>query len=236
MTQLPALAFPLRPLTLLTGLNGAGKSRALTELLTQVPSGTRTLSVGNDRGQDDTASWLPTIAPAEVPLLLRREGEATIHRQFEAWQRAFFPALPPDPRSYWGAGRDSVRPILLFGLMAKPGDFFFVKAPELALHPRGQMLVGDFLCRVAATGVTVVFETNSDHVFNAVRLAVKNKILASDAVDTYFFSVAKEEEKLVYTRELLQINKYGRLSSWPDGFFDEWDNALDQLLTFEEAQ
>ena len=27
-----------------------------------------------------------------------------------------------------------------------------------------------------------------------------------------------------------QIQEDGRLSSWPDGFFDEWDKAIDEMF------
>jgi predicted ATPase len=102
------------------------------------------------------------------------------------------------------------------------------------LHHRAQTLIGDFLCRVAASGVTVIVETQSDHVFNAVRLAVKSKIIPCADVNVYFFS-STEGEKPVRTVEQLQINKDGRMDHWPDGFFDEWDCSLDKLLTANET-
>ncbi|KFE34652.1 hypothetical protein DW2_12395 [Thioclava atlantica] len=72
-------------------------------------------------------------------------------------------------------------------------------------------------------------ESHSDHFLNGIRLAVKNgEILAGDVGLNFFRrpSGISQPERVhpVVTPE-------GRLTDWPDGFFDQWDKSLDQLLS-----
>ena len=74
----------------------------------------------------------------------------------------------------------------------------------------------------------MVLETHSDHVLNAIRLAVKRGDASADAVLIHFFSRAAG----VLQPELhtLEVSGDGMLPSWPPGFFDEIDQALGELL------
>jgi predicted ATPase len=61
-----------------------------------------------------------------------------------------------------------------------------------------------------------------------VRLAVKKGLIANADVVLHFFSRSVETgEAFVQSPAILEN---GRLSNWPDGFFDQWDKDVDALL------
>jgi predicted ATPase len=76
--------------------------------------------------------------------------------------------------------------------------------------------------------VQVVVETHSDHLLNGVRLAVKENLISPDDVLFHFFTREVETgDAFVQSPAVL---KNGRLSNWPEGFFDQWDKDVDALL------
>ncbi len=125
-----------------------------------------------------------------------------------------------------GFGLTQLFPILVAVLAAQRGDIVLVENPEVHLHPRAQQHIGTLLARVAASGVQIVVETHSDHVLNGLRLAVKIGLIAAPDVAIHYFApgdggVAPKSPKL---------DADGRLDSWPEGFFDQFDLALSQLM------
>lgn len=134
-----------------------------------------------------------------------------------------------------GFGISYVAPIIINLLKAQSGDLVILENPEAHLHPKGQRKMGELIACAAAGGVQIIVETHSDHLLNGIRLMVKNKKLSRNNVRlNYFYQrVEKNEglpEKIVHKKTSPAILEDGRLSSWPDGFFDEWDKALDELL------
>jgi predicted ATPase len=113
-------------------------------------------------------------------------------------------------------------------LSAKKGGILLIENPEAHLHPQGQTSLGRLLGCCVQDGIQVIVETHSDHLLNGVRLAVKKGELPSGDVAIHFFT--RSVEKGDVTVDSPKISNTGRLSSWPSGFFDEWDKSLDQLL------
>jgi len=73
-----------------------------------------------------------------------------------------------------------------------------------------------------------VFFSNNEHVLNAVRVAVKNKIIPHDIFEFRYFQY-HEASKEFYCQKPAMLEG-GRISNWPDGFFDQWDKELEILL------
>ncbi|AUT40323.1 MULTISPECIES: AAA family ATPase [Aeromonas] len=133
-----------------------------------------------------------------------------------------------------GFGLTHVLPIILNGLLTKPGDIFIVENPEAHLHPAGQTHMGLFLSKLASSGVQVIIETHSDHIFNGIRLSIKDKILSHDDAKFIFFDKRSEGEGSTLNiqskmHEVL-VSDSGKLISAPVGFFDEWEESLYKLL------
>jgi predicted ATPase len=129
-----------------------------------------------------------------------------------------------------GFGLSYLLPILVAVLSSQPGSLIIVENPEAHLHPQGQAQIGRLLSLAAAHGVQVIVETHSDHILNGVRVAVKEKLVPSSLVQFYYFTGEVIENRFKHYVLTPKINDDGRISSWPDGFFDEWDKQLTRLL------
>lgn len=128
-----------------------------------------------------------------------------------------------------GFGITYVLPVVVALLTAEKGDMIIIENPEAHLHPAGQRMLGELIARAGAGGVQVLVETHSEHIVNGVRISVKEKQISKDEVQVAFF-YKNEEDDYKHTYKSLKINEDGKMSSWPKGFFDEWENALIQLL------
>lgn len=129
-----------------------------------------------------------------------------------------------------GFGISYILPVIVALVKAEPGSIVIVENPEAHLHPRGQRKMGELLSKCAANNIQVFVETHSDHVMNGIRIAVKNRIICPSKVNFMFFSKQEIKGTIIHGIENPQINSEGKLNYWPDGFFDEWDKALDEII------
>ena len=126
-----------------------------------------------------------------------------------------------------GFGLTHVLPVIVASLASVPGALVVVENPEAQIHPRGQTSLGFLLALTASTGVQIIVESHSDHVLNGIRLAVKERALCPNQVKLHFFSRNHGESS---TFQTTKVGIDGRLSHWPEAFFDEWEKSLDRLL------
>ena len=103
-----------------------------------------------------------------------------------------------------------------------------IENPEAHLHPSGQTKLGKFLALAASCGVQIIAETHSDHFLNGVRLAAKEKNIAFKDIVIQYIKYNVEEK----TSENIPIyvDEYGMLDEWPEGFFDQNEKNLLELL------
>ena len=127
-----------------------------------------------------------------------------------------------------GFGLTYTLPIFVAALLVKPGGVLMIENPEAHLHPKGQLAMGRFLALVADCGVQVFVETHSDHLLNGIRIAAKHGLIKPDDVALHFFSRETGDQSTTVVTP--KLDKNGRLDRWPEGFFDEWENGLAELL------
>jgi len=128
-----------------------------------------------------------------------------------------------------GFGITYILPVIVAILKAKPDDLVIIENPESHLHPAGQSKIAE-LCAIASScGVQIIIETHSDHFLNGIRVATKKQILKSEDTNIYYFR--KEKNELETKIDKLSIDSEGKINEdWPKGFFDEYENLLDELL------
>lgn len=185
----------------------------------------------------------------------RMPGEigTTFRKQVNAWLSYLFPGSEVNvqlvqglehyllqfrsgPAAEWvrpentGFGISYCLPIIVALLSAQPGQVITIDSPEAHLHPQAQSKMGILLSHFAAAGVQIIVETHSDHVVNGLRLAVKREQIAPEDAKIFFFSGANENDSGVMD---ISIDKDGRVSDWPSGFFDQGENDLLDLLDFD---
>ena len=128
-----------------------------------------------------------------------------------------------------GYGLTYAFPILVAVLAAEQGHLVIIDSPEAHLHPYAQSQMGRLLAHFAAAGVQILVETHSDHMLNGVRLAVKDRALSISSVRLHFFTRASHDSHGVISPE---IGPDGRISEWPDGFFDQAEKDLSILANW----
>jgi predicted ATPase len=114
-----------------------------------------------------------------------------------------------------GFGFSYILPVIVAGLIAQPGQVLVVENPEAHLHPMAQARLGEFLARVASTGVQVFVESHSEHILNSFRLAVRDRVIASTKLVVLYFSDAEAPVLRI------PVTEDGGVEHWPDGFFDQ---------------
>lgn len=101
---------------------------------------------------------------------------------------------------------------------AKRGITVLIENPEAHLHPKGQTALGKLLAIASSIGVQFIVETQSDHLMDGIRIAIKDKLIQHDKVVFHYLSKSTEG---VTAFTSPTVNQNGKLSFWPDGFFDQ---------------
>lgn len=177
---------------------------------------------------DQTSGWLQHLSPGVRPRAVAVDMADATALSFSYTGTSVDSGSRDHRPSNVGFGLTYCLPIIVACLAAPRGALLLLENPEAHLHPRGQSALGQLLARCAADGVQIIVETHSDHVLNGIRVAAKRAEIANDAVAVHFFSRNVESGESSITSPVLHAN--GRFSDWPDGFFDEWSKALDDLL------
>jgi predicted ATPase len=104
--------------------------------------------------------------------------------------------------------------------------------PEAHLHPSGQTKMGEMLAKAASCGVQIVVETHSDHLLNGIRIAIKEKMIPHTDVKCFYFKAGSWDgtNEASSTVDRIEIDKYGMVDFWPEGFFDETERSLQRLI------
>lgn len=195
------------------------------------------------------------LADMEIPAEIRiPTAPPTLIRQVEAWMQKFFPGCGIDvaridrmnavtlgirtsaETDYHrpinvGFGLTQILPILIAALSATRDNLILIENPEVHLHPAGQALMGQFLAEVARSGPQIVLETHSDHVLNGIRRAVRQKVLNPNQVNLHFFRPLQHGFDQVVSP---QLDQYGNIDIWPEGFFDQFDKDMNHFAGWGE--
>ncbi|WP_129747043.1 DUF3696 domain-containing protein [Flavobacterium anhuiense] len=116
-------------------------------------------------------------------------------------------------------------PIIVAGLIAKPGEILIVENPEAHLHPYAQSILAKFLSLISLCGVQVLVETHSEHILNGFRIAIKDSIIKPKSTSVLYF-----DYKNVDFFEEIIIDEDGGVDRWPTDFFDQAVKDLNYLL------
>jgi len=204
-----------------------------------------------------TAHFLAAYGEQPLPLLelahSASEGR-TLRSQVEAWMSEVSPGVQidvttnpdldlvnlryrfvraRDVSNYYrptnvGFGISYTLHVLVALLSSKPGTLLLLENPEAHLHPRGQSQLGGLIAQAAQAGVQILVETHSDHILNGIRVAVHDNLLSHENLKLYYLTRQADANAAVVIEP--KMDRHGRIDQWPDGFFDEWEKRLEQLL------
>lgn len=112
-------------------------------------------------------------------------------------------------------------------LSASPGALLLIENPEAHLHPRGQSKLAELICLAAQSGIQLIVETHSDHIFNCIRKSINSGLLEKQNVRVHYFQMSGQNTT-VSTE--IEISEKGRIANHVSGLFDQFDNDLDELI------
>jgi len=173
-------------------------------------------------------AWLGEISPNVRLKTTKIPGSELIIAGYEfGTQNDYTDAFKP---KNVGFGISYVLPVITAILSAEPGRLIIIENPEAHLHPRGQARMGRLMALAAQNYIQLIVETHSDHILNGIRVAVKKDKVDADRVSLLYFK--REIENREHRAKIIipKIDQDGRIDKWPDGFFDEWENMLDELI------
>jgi predicted ATPase len=166
-----------------------------------------------------TESWLQEIfegAKLEIP----KTSSSVIEPLFNT---------DPSKNRYKGSnigfGYSYILPIVVSGLIAEPGEVLIVENPEAHLHPRAQSRLVRFLAKVSQTGVQVFIETHSDHILNALRIAVYDMLITNEEANILYFPPEIGQSIIQ-----IPIEENGQIDHWPENFFDQMNKDFRVLF------
>ncbi|WP_262898185.1 AAA family ATPase [Echinicola shivajiensis] len=128
-----------------------------------------------------------------------------------------------------GFGLTYVFSVLVAILSAKKGDILIIENPESHIHPKGQSELARLLALAAESGVQIFLETHSDHIIYGLRVAVKEKLLNKNHIKLFYFD--RDEMDHFSKVEEIKISNQGHLDNKSEGYFNEFENHLDRLLS-----
>jgi len=140
--------------------------------------------------------------------------------------------IPGEPEALYltqvGSGVAQALPVVVMCLAAQPGAMLLIELPELHLHPAVQTRLGDLFLAMALSGRQVIVETHSEYLINRLRrrIAAATGDSLVPLVQIYF----AEKKDGASTFRPLVVDRYGAIESWPDGFFDESQIEIEQIL------
>jgi predicted ATPase len=129
-----------------------------------------------------------------------------------------------------GFGITYTLPILIALLSATPDTLILLENPEAHLHPKGQSIMGELLALAASCGVQIIVETHSDHILNGIRLAVRRRGVKPEDIQLHYFDRYLQKGQAITKIISPRIYQDGGIDKWPDGFFDQAEKDLMELL------
>jgi predicted ATPase len=106
------------------------------------------------------------------------------------------------------------------------GSVLVLQFPETHLTNKQCSDLGKRIVDSVNRGVQVILQTNSDYIHNGIRIAIKNRKIDPKDVITNFFTKTLDTYKITS----IVYDKDGRIEHWENGFFDQLENDLDQLM------
>ena len=127
-----------------------------------------------------------------------------------------------------GYGVSQALPVITELLRPDAPAIYLLQQPEVHLHPSAQAALGSLFCRVATPERQLIVETHSDHLFDRVRMDVRDGIgsLKPDDVSILFFERGDMDARI----HSLRIDEAGNVLNAPPGYRQFFMNETTRSL------
>jgi predicted ATPase len=170
-------------------------------------------------------AWEREISP-KVNIIPKKVGDSfTIHYSFD--REDAFGTTDEFKTENVAFGLTYALPVITAILSAKDNALLLIENPEAHLHPRGQSKLTELMALAAQSGIQIIVETHSDHVFNGIRKAIASKKIKKEKVNIHYFELDGTNTSIDTE---IRISDNGRVLNHKKGLFDQFDDDLDELL------
>ena len=131
-----------------------------------------------------------------------------------------------------GFGVSQVLPILVLCYYAPKGATLIFEQPEIHLHPSVQAGLADIFIEVIKTrNIQIIIESHSEHLLRRLqrRIAEEKDGFTNDNAALYFCKMNDQGDSELVP---LEIDTYGNICNYPDGFFGD---EMGDLVAMTEA-
>ena len=174
--------------------------------------------------RDQVESWMSEICPnIRIQTILSPDIRIAKLQFSEGTSDSYLPTNV-------GFGITYTLPVVVALLFCPRESLIFIENPEAHIHPRGQSKIGELIASAAGCGVQIVVETHSDHVLNGMRKAVLNEKINAKDFNIHFLRKKTKELNSVTEVSSISVDENGKLSRWPDDFFDQIEKDSLELL------
>jgi len=135
-----------------------------------------------------------------------------------------------------GFGVSQILPVLVLLFYVPEGSTVILEQPEIHLHPAVQAGLADvFIDAIKRRKVQIILESHSEHLLQRLQLRMAEKGLNPEKefdfnqAKLYFTSIEEGKSKLTP----LQLDEYGNINNWPEGFFGDTFGEAAAMLRAE---
>lgn len=131
-----------------------------------------------------------------------------------------------------GFGVSQILPIIALCLVAKPGEVIVLQEPELHLNPSLQRSLADFFVAMVKSGRQIIVETHSEYLITRLRLLSVKDPGVRELLSLVFTYQERDSlsDQLESKYESVLPDSNGQLPDWPEGFFDQIPQDIQELL------
>ena len=142
---------------------------------------------------------------------------------------------PDHDLTHVGVGVSQVLPILVMSLLADRDTTLIFEQPELHLHPKVQTRLADFFLSIVLLGRQCLIETHSEYLINRLRYRAAAEEKSNRVTNNLKMYFVEKKDGASNFREV-QVNEYGAILDWPDGFFDQSQFESESILRAAAAK
>ncbi|AUX25344.1 hypothetical protein SOCEGT47_058880 [Sorangium cellulosum] len=135
-----------------------------------------------------------------------------------------------------GFGVSHVLPVIVECFYVPRRSIVIFEQPEMHLHPRVQAELADLFIDAIraredgeARDCQLIVESHSEHFLRRLQRRIAEEALSKDDAALYFVHTEDASARI----EELDVDDYGNIRNWPDGFFGD---EMDDLVARTEAQ
>lgn len=128
-----------------------------------------------------------------------------------------------------GFGVSQILPVITLCYYVPEGSTLIIEQPEIHLHPKVQAGLADvFIDAIEKRNIRIILESHSEHLLRRLQRRIAEENFSSDSSALYFCDSLNGESTL----KKLEIDSYGNILNWPQGFFGD---DMDELAAMSEA-